>query len=38
MTTNLLHNAIVHNLPERGMVRVCTQVHPAGVQPHRGEL
>src|SRR5581483_11603714 len=27
MTTNLLHNAIVHNLPERGTVRVTTGVH-----------
>jgi two-component system, OmpR family, sensor histidine kinase VanS len=26
MTTNLLHNAIVHNLPERGTVRVRTAV------------
>jgi two-component system sensor histidine kinase VanS len=29
-TTNLVHNAIVHNLPERGIVRVATAVHPAG--------
>lgn len=28
MTTNLLHNAIVHNLPERGSVRVTTRVRP----------
>ncbi|SIS16447.1 two-component system, OmpR family, sensor histidine kinase VanS [Microbispora rosea] len=28
MTTNLLHNAIVHNLPERGSVRVTTSVRP----------
>jgi two-component system sensor histidine kinase VanS len=28
MTTNLVHNAIVHNLPERGTVRVTTSVHP----------
>ncbi|MEU4806296.1 HAMP domain-containing sensor histidine kinase [Actinosynnema sp. NPDC023587] len=26
MTTNLVHNAIVHNLPERGTVRVTTDV------------
>jgi two-component system, OmpR family, sensor histidine kinase VanS len=28
MTTNLLHNAIVHNLPEHGTVWVTTSVHP----------
>jgi two-component system sensor histidine kinase VanS len=28
-TTNLLHNAIVHNLPEQGTVWVTTSVHPA---------
>jgi two-component system sensor histidine kinase VanS len=28
MTTNLVHNAIVHNLPERGTVCVTTTVHP----------
>jgi two-component system sensor histidine kinase VanS len=28
MTTNLLHNAIVHNLPEHGAVRVTTSVQP----------
>jgi two-component system, OmpR family, sensor histidine kinase VanS len=28
MTTNLLHNAIVHNLPEHGTVRVSTAVRP----------
>src|SRR2546421_6353262 len=28
MTTNLLHNAIVHNLPEQGTVWVTTGVHP----------
>ncbi|HZO29221.1 MAG TPA: HAMP domain-containing sensor histidine kinase, partial [Chloroflexota bacterium] len=28
MTTNLVHNAIVHNLPERGTVWVTTSVHP----------
>jgi two-component system sensor histidine kinase VanS len=27
LTTNLLHNAIVHNLPEQGTVRVTTGVH-----------
>jgi two-component system, OmpR family, sensor histidine kinase VanS len=31
MTTNLVHNAIVHNLPERGTVWVTTSVHPSGV-------
>jgi two-component system, OmpR family, sensor histidine kinase VanS len=29
MTTNLVHNAIVHNLRERGSVRVRTSVRPA---------
>jgi two-component system sensor histidine kinase VanS len=28
-TTNLVHNAIVHNLPERGTVWVTTSAHPA---------
>jgi two-component system sensor histidine kinase VanS len=28
VTTNLVHNAIVHNLPERGNVWVTTGVHP----------
>src|SRR5438046_5701773 len=28
MSTNLLHNAIVHNLPERGSVWVTTSAHP----------
>jgi two-component system sensor histidine kinase VanS len=28
MSTNLVHNAIVHNLPERGSVWVTTSVHP----------
>jgi two-component system, OmpR family, sensor histidine kinase VanS len=28
MTTNLVHNAIVHNLPEHGTVWVTTCVHP----------
>ncbi|WP_408054840.1 sensor histidine kinase [Streptomyces sp. CMC78] len=31
LTTNLLHNAIVHNLPDRGTVRVTTSVHPETV-------
>jgi two-component system sensor histidine kinase VanS len=31
MTTNLVHNAIVHNLPERGTVWVTTSVHPERV-------
>jgi two-component system sensor histidine kinase VanS len=30
LTTNLLHNAIVHNLPEHGHVWVTTKVHPNG--------
>src|SRR5438046_5530420 len=30
MSTNLLHNAIVHNLPEHGSVWVTTSVHPKG--------
>jgi two-component system sensor histidine kinase VanS len=31
MTTNLVHNAIVHNLPERGSVWVTTSVHDKSV-------
>ncbi len=31
MTTNLVHNAIVHNLPEQGTVWVTTSVHPKAV-------
>jgi two-component system sensor histidine kinase VanS len=31
MTTNLLHNAIVHNLPERGTVQVNTAIRPESV-------
>jgi two-component system sensor histidine kinase VanS len=31
MTTNLLHNAIVHNRPEHGTVCVTTSVQPKGV-------
>ena len=31
MTTNLVHNAIVHNLPEQGTVSVTTSIHPMTV-------
>ena len=31
MTTNLVHNAIVHNLPEQGTVWVTTSAHPERV-------
>ena len=31
LTTNLVHNAIVHNLPEQGTVCVTTSVHPKSV-------
>jgi two-component system sensor histidine kinase VanS len=31
MATNLVHNAIVHNLPEHGNVWVTTRVHPKSV-------
>jgi two-component system sensor histidine kinase VanS len=31
LATNLVHNAIVHNLPERGTVWVTTSVHPKSV-------
>jgi two-component system sensor histidine kinase VanS len=31
MTTNLVHNAIVHNLPEQGTVWVTTSLHPESV-------
>ncbi len=31
MTTNLVHNAIVHNLPEHGTVWVTTSADPTGV-------
>jgi two-component system sensor histidine kinase VanS len=31
MATNLVHNAIVHNLPEQGAVWVTTSVHPKTV-------
>jgi two-component system, OmpR family, sensor histidine kinase VanS len=30
MTTNLVHNAIVHNLPEQGIVWITTSVHHKG--------
>jgi two-component system sensor histidine kinase VanS len=32
LTTNLVHNAIVHNLPEGGSVWVSTSVHPGRVE------
>jgi two-component system, OmpR family, sensor histidine kinase VanS len=32
MTTNLVHNAIVHNLPEQGTVWVTTSAHPNTVE------
>ena len=31
LTTNLVHNAIVHNLPDRGTVWVTTHADPTGV-------
>jgi len=31
MATNLVHNAIVHNLPEAGTVWVTTSAHPGSV-------
>ena len=31
MTTNLVHNAIVHNLPERGAVQLSTATRPGSV-------
>src|SRR6202012_840769 len=31
LATNLVHNAIVHNLPEAGTVRVTTSAHPETV-------
>jgi two-component system, OmpR family, sensor histidine kinase VanS len=31
MATNLVHNAIVHNLPDEGTVWVTTSAHPEGV-------
>ena len=32
LTTNLVDNAIIHNLPERGTVWVTTSVHPESVE------
>jgi two-component system sensor histidine kinase VanS len=32
LTTNLVHNAIVHNLPEQGAVWITTGVHPETVE------
>ena len=32
MATNLVHNAIVHNLPEQGAVWVTTRAHPESVE------
>lgn len=32
LTTNLVHNAIVHNLPEHGTVWVTTSLHPGTVK------
>jgi two-component system, OmpR family, sensor histidine kinase VanS len=32
LATNLVHNAIVHNLPDRGTVWVTTSVHPDSVE------
>jgi two-component system sensor histidine kinase VanS len=31
LSTNLVHNAIVHNLPEQGTVRITTSAHPKSV-------
>jgi two-component system sensor histidine kinase VanS len=31
MATNLVHNAIVHNLPEHGTVQITTSAHPKSV-------
>jgi len=31
MSTNLVHNAIIHNLPEQGTVWVTTSAHPKSV-------
>ena len=31
LTTNLVHNAIVHNLPEQGTVWIATSAHPKSV-------
>ena len=32
MTTNLVHNAIIHNIPQQGTVWVTTSVHPKTVE------
>jgi two-component system, OmpR family, sensor histidine kinase VanS len=32
MATNLVHNAIVHNLPERGTVWITSRAHPTSVE------
>jgi two-component system sensor histidine kinase VanS len=32
LTTNLVHNAIVHNLPEQGTVRITTSANPKNVE------
>ena len=32
MTTNLVHNAIVHNLPDQGTVWITTSAHPNAVE------
>jgi len=32
LSTNLVHNAIVHNLPEQGSVWVTTNGHPKGAE------
>ncbi len=37
MATNLVHNAIVHNLPEHGTVWVTTGAHPRSVRAHGRE-
>ena len=37
LSTNLVHNAIVHNLPEQGTVWVTTSVHPEECGAHRRE-
>ena len=41
LATNLVHNAIVHNLPDQGTVRVTTYAHPNSVEltvENTGEL
>src|SRR5437016_8676885 len=37
LTTNLVHNAIVHNLPKQGSVWVTTRVHPQEFGAHGRE-